>query len=155
MKWIKASELKNIVYRKTYFAKWEAGYPEGFGIKSTGFFHESDGVFFWHVQGYVPVSPSEYKDLFILDESESEHIEQPSDIVTDEEIDKAWENANFGDISKRKVILESLEKCVQGYRTGRTAECIVTELALVAEWHLTEKGLRYLKAAFKSQSPKQ
>lgn len=88
-------------------------------------------------------------------ESESEHIEQPSDIVTDEEIDKAWENANFGDISKRKVILESLEKCVQGYRTGRTAECIVTELALVAEWHLTEKGLRYLKAAFKSQSPKQ
>jgi len=67
-RWTKASEFE-YKPRQTYFAKWEAGYPKGFGIKSTGFFQESDGTFFWHVQGFVPVGASEHKDLYILDES--------------------------------------------------------------------------------------
>lgn len=65
--WIKATELKEIDYKATYFAKW----PSGTVIKSTGRFQESDGTFFWNESGYIPVSFKEREQLLILDETPS------------------------------------------------------------------------------------
>lgn len=62
--WVKASDI-NIEYRKTYYAKW----PSGTVIKSTGWFQESDGTFFWNEQGYIPVLKKEHHMLLILDET--------------------------------------------------------------------------------------
>lgn len=62
--WVKASEI-NIEYRKTYYAQW----PSGTVIKSTGWFQESDGTFFWNENGYVPILKNERHMLLILDES--------------------------------------------------------------------------------------
>jgi len=67
-RWTKASEFE-YVPRKRYLAKWDEGYTEGRGIRSSGFFQESDGTFFWSEQGFVPIGASEHKDLYILDES--------------------------------------------------------------------------------------
>jgi len=73
------------------------------------------------------------------------------DIVTDEEINEAWGNANFGDVSKRKIILEALKKFAQGWATGHTIKCISSELGLIWQRNghdgLSDKGLKYLLAA--------
>ncbi len=70
------------------------------------------------------------------------------EIITDKQLDKVWGNANFGDVSKRSVILDALKSYACGFHTGHTAKCIVTELKLVnALQKLTEKGLEYLIAA--------
>lgn len=71
-------------------------------------------------------------------------------IVTDEELNIAWGNARFGDISKRDVIATTLKKVAQAWGTGHTAMCIVRELGLVeyrnGQQGLSDKGLRYLLA---------
>jgi len=67
-RWVKASEFEYNP-RKRYFAKWEEGYPPDMAIKSSGWFQESDGTFFWHEQGFVPVGADEHDKLYILDES--------------------------------------------------------------------------------------
>lgn len=70
-------------------------------------------------------------------------------LVTDEEIDKAWGNANFGSESKRDVIKDALLQLAGDFRTGHTAECILKELGLVGtNISLTKKGKRYLFYAF-------
>ncbi len=67
------------------------------------------------------------------------------EIVSDDELEKVWGSANFGNVSKRYVVLEALEKYTQGYQSGKTADSIVKELGLVSEKnYLTEKGLKYL-----------
>jgi hypothetical protein len=76
-------------------------------------------------------------------------METVEEILTDEQINIAWGNANFGSISKRNVIAGALLKCASGYYTGNTAKCIVEELGLVTKkWTLTKLGKRYLFAAF-------
>jgi len=76
------------------------------------------------------------------------------EVITDEEIIKVWQHANFGDISKRQVILDTLKKFSQGWSTGHTAKCIVSELGLI--WNknghdaLSDKGLEYFIAAMSS-----
>lgn len=76
-------------------------------------------------------------------------MDTPEEIVSDKEIDAFWENANFGNITRRSVINESVLKCASGRYTGRTATQILTELGLVStEWSLTPKGKLYLWAAF-------
>ena len=70
-------------------------------------------------------------------------------IITDEELDKAWGYANFGNCSKRDILRSTLLKCASGYYTGHTAKCIVEELGLVTKkWTLTKKGKQYLYEAF-------
>lgn len=71
-------------------------------------------------------------------------------IVTDEQINDAWGNANFGSSPKRDVIANTLLKCASGYITGHTAKCIAEELGLVksSKWELTKKGKEYLWAAY-------
>jgi transcriptional regulator with XRE-family HTH domain len=77
----------------------------------------------------------------------SEKIEQ---IITDEQLNKAWGNANFGSIPKREVLRNTLLKCASGFLTGHTAKCIVEELGLVhrSKWQLSSLGKRYLFAAY-------
>lgn len=76
-------------------------------------------------------------------------MEKVEQILSDNEIDFSWGNANFGSILKRDVIAGTLLKCASGYHTGNTAKCIVEDLGLVTKkWTLTKKGKRYLFAAY-------
>ena len=83
-------------------------------------------------------------------------IEELSNIITEEQISKAWGNANFGSVSKHEVILETLKKVAQGWGTGHTAMCIVQELGLVEKRNqsvgLSDKGLDYLLISAKCQA---
>lgn len=70
-------------------------------------------------------------------------------ILTDEQINNAWGNADFGNMNKRDVISGALLKCASSYYTGHTAKCIVEELGLVTKkWTLTKIGKEYLFAHF-------
>ena len=72
-----------------------------------------------------------------------------NEIVTDQELDQVWGNADFGKNDKRHILKHALLKCACGYYTGRTAKYIVTELGLANErWEITPKGKQYLFAAF-------
>ena len=68
------------------------------------------------------------------------------EIVSDEELDAVWGNANFGSCTKREVLHDTLLKCLGGFATGYTARHIVKDLKLVHEkrWDLTKKGESYL-----------
>ena len=74
-----------------------------------------------------------------------------SAIVTDAELTEAWGNANFGNVSKHDVIIDTLKKVAQAWGTGHTAMCIVKELGLVESRNnqvgLSDKGLMYLLAS--------
>ena len=81
-------------------------------------------------------------------------------VVTDEEIEKAWGNADFGDQPKREVIYDTLCKFAMGYGTGKFARAITEELGLSGgENHgrerLTEKGLKFLLTYPLPQPPSQ
>lgn len=71
-------------------------------------------------------------------------------IVTDEEIDSSWGNANFGDQrSKRDVIYDTCIKYATGYESGRTARELCKALGLlqgvgIGEARVTEKGMDYI-----------
>lgn len=71
------------------------------------------------------------------------------EIITDAELDAVWGSANFGSMTKREVIRDSLLKCLGGYTTGHTAKAITKELGLVFanKWDLTNKGKEYLYLA--------
>lgn len=76
-------------------------------------------------------------------------MDKVNEIVTDEQINKAWGNASFGDLSKRSVIANALLKYASGYSTGHTINCICQELRLIKENDvLTTLGKQYLFAAY-------
>lgn len=80
----------------------------------------------------------------------------PEEIISDEQIDHAWGNADFGPAwnnNKRGLINETVLDCASGYSTGSTAKYIVRTLGLVtpAQWRLTRLGRRYLNAAFRNR----
>lgn len=76
-------------------------------------------------------------------------METVEEIVPDDELNKAWANANFGNVERRDVVKGVLLKCASGYYTGHTAKSIVSELGLVTpSWKLTKRGKRYLFAAY-------
>jgi hypothetical protein len=68
------------------------------------------------------------------------------EIISEQDIDAVWGNANFGDCSRRFILKDTLIKCLAGYSTGRTAKCICIELCLIYanKWALTAKGRKYL-----------
>lgn len=72
-------------------------------------------------------------------------MQHSNTIVTNEELDAAWGNANFGDTPKREVLKDTLLKCVCGYSTGKTAKAICEELGLITMiYKITLKGQEYL-----------
>jgi hypothetical protein len=77
---------------------------------------------------------------------------EDKELITDEQIENVWGNANFGEFltnNKRELINNTVLKCASGYVTGSTAKRIVQELALVTtNWRLTALGKRYLFAVF-------
>lgn len=81
-------------------------------------------------------------------------MESVEDVVSDDKITIVWGNADFGDISRRDVIANSLLKYACGFFTGKTARVIITELGLLdGREKLTTMGRRYLWAAYsKNQS---
>ena len=74
--------------------------------------------------------------------------QQLSNEVSDEEIEKAWGNANFGNVPKVDVIVDTLKKVAQAWSTGHTAMCIIKELGFVENRNnsigLSDRGLSYL-----------
>lgn len=74
------------------------------------------------------------------------------DIITDKQMKTAFGNANFGDVSPRDVIANTLLKCASGYATGHTARVICEELGLVTpDWQLSQRGKAYLFAAYSNK----
>ena len=68
------------------------------------------------------------------------------EMVTIEDIESVWGNANFGDnTDKRGIVNDTLLKYMGGYSSGQTATCICQELGLLTKKRiLTKKGGRYL-----------
>lgn len=87
-------------------------------------------------------------------------MKEIEELLTDEQINKAWGYANFGDTPKRDVIKLELLKCASGYYTGHTATCILAELGLTnmpdrtkkKYWKLTQLGREYLYLAFSNEN---
>ena len=72
-------------------------------------------------------------------------------LVSDEELDSAWGNADFGGLERRDVVRHALLKCASGYYQGFTSKQIITALGLITPGYvLTKKGKEYLWAAFKT-----
>ena len=63
---------------------------------------------------------------------------------TNEEINKAFENTNFGPAPKMHTLKFSLLKVASGYHCGYTSQCTMNELGLVDKTTsapiLTERG---------------
>ena len=81
-----------------------------------------------------------------------------TEIVSDAEIERVHGNANFGPISKRHVVDESVDKIARGFHIGGTARAILLDHGLirlprrggVTDYHgqpvLTAKGRKYQSA---------
>lgn len=68
-----------------------------------------------------------------------------NEIVSDEELTKAFGNANFGSLVPREVIRHAVLKVASGYYQGHTSRTIATELGLITpDYKLTTKGREYL-----------
>lgn len=73
------------------------------------------------------------------------------EMVTQEEIDSVWGNANFGKMERIDVVKYGLLKCACRYYQGHTSTSILIELGLVTEsYKLTKRGARNLYEFFKS-----
>lgn len=81
------------------------------------------------------------------------NVNSTSEIIADAELDIVFGNANFGEVTKREVIYDSLLKCLAGYTTGSTAKriCIELDLVYANKWDLTQKGRLYLYFAIHNE----
>lgn len=78
----------------------------------------------------------------------AETVEQ---LVTDDELDRAWGNANFGGRTKREVVRLGTLKCLAGWHQGFTSKTICTELGLIdSQYRVTAKGRAYIWLACKN-----
>ena len=80
-------------------------------------------------------------------------MEETSDIISDDEVEAVHGYANFGSMSKRRVVDEGVLKYAFGYTSGHTQLCILQEHGLVRTPRpgryyttLTKKGQKYIKA---------
>ncbi len=77
----------------------------------------------------------------------------PEEIIPESEIERIHANANFGHMSKRRVVDEGVLKYALGWTGGSTQLAILKEHGLVRQRNpqscaatLTNKGKRYLRA---------
>ena len=75
-----------------------------------------------------------------------------SDMISDEEIEKVHANANFGSMTKRRVVDDGVIKAAYGFGTGHTQQEILIEHGLIKvpkphahKMVLTQKGYEYLR----------
>ena len=75
-------------------------------------------------------------------------------ILSDEEIEQVHGSASFGDPDKRNIVRLGVLKCASGYHQGHTSKTICIEHGLITQktYKLTEKGKKYLWAAFSNGS---
>lgn len=75
---------------------------------------------------------------------------KPSDIVSDEEVERVHGNANFGSMPKRDVLNYGTLKTACGFYHGSTSTAICVEHGLITEktHKLTRKGKAYLWSVF-------
>lgn len=75
------------------------------------------------------------------------------EIVTDEEMEKAFAFANYGTMPHRDVLKFAVLKYASGFEQGYTSAQIILELGLInSKKKLTKKGRSYLWAAFSNGS---
>jgi hypothetical protein len=71
------------------------------------------------------------------------------EIITDEQMIKAFGHSNFGNWKPREVLADTVLKYASGYQTGHTAKIIGLELGLITQkGTLTKKGKEYLYESF-------
>jgi hypothetical protein len=84
-------------------------------------------------------------------------LQTPEEIITDEEIERVHGNANFGSMSKRRVVDVGVWKYAIGYTCGHTQCEILRDHGLItgarngrhrAKASLTEKGKSYARALY-------
>jgi len=73
------------------------------------------------------------------------------EIISDEEMNNAFHNTNFGSRTPRFMLKDGINKVVQGYATGYTIECVMLELGLInkstpRKISITDLGRKYLIA---------
>ena len=90
-------------------------------------------------------------------------MEELKKMITDEQLEKTFAYANFGDSTKRDVVRYALMKVACGYHNGHTSQSIINELGLCTkkliqdddgeytkEINLTKAGQQYLYQSFKN-----
>jgi predicted transcriptional regulator len=81
-------------------------------------------------------------------------MKTPQSIISDASIEAVHGHANFGDMSKRRVVDEGVLKYALGFQTGHTQMQILKEHGLIKQRRkaqttaasLSPKGKRYLRA---------
>lgn len=89
----------------------------------------------------------------ILDiEAIEDQMKKSEKMITQEEIDAVWGNANFGpELSKMDVVKYGLLKCAGRWYQGHTSTQILYELGLITKkYTLTLRGSRCLYEFFKN-----
>jgi len=70
-------------------------------------------------------------------------------LVTDKQLNKAFQGTNFGKRTPRELIRNGILKHTCGYYTGHTIECVLKEIGLLTEkGKPTKIGKEYLYLAF-------
>ncbi len=70
-------------------------------------------------------------------------------LVSDEEIEKAFRNTNFGRTDYRELLNASVLKKLVGYHCGHTITTIMQELGLIGKTGKpTERGIAVVRDAF-------
>ena len=73
-----------------------------------------------------------------------------TELLSDDLIEKAFENTNFGSMTKRDLVRYGLLKVASGYYNGYTLKSILMELGLIHSQtgNITKLGKQYLYEAF-------
>lgn len=67
------------------------------------------------------------------------------DIVSDDDLARAFRHTNFGGRDPREVVRTGVLKCLAGWHQGHTSKTIGQELGLIsAAYRVTAKGKHYL-----------
>lgn len=70
-------------------------------------------------------------------------------VITDEEIEKAFNGTNFGRTDYRELLNVSVLKKSVGYHCGHTITCIMHDLKLIGKTgKVTKKGIMLLREAY-------
>jgi hypothetical protein len=71
-------------------------------------------------------------------------------LVTDEEIESAFQNTNFGRTDYRELLSASVLKKLVGYRCGHTITVIMQKLGLIGKTEkVTRKGIELVRESFR------
>lgn len=68
--------------------------------------------------------------------------------ISDDEIEKAFAGANFGDRDHRKLLEQGVLKKLGGYRSGATLTGIMIDLGLISKINVLKKGRMFLMDSF-------